>query len=119
MMYGNRYLRPRPQSPTVVRPAAPPAKKPPVPVKTTAKKKAYAGAKRGPKERPEWEAIARRLKTLRNTNKLPDRNAAFHAVKDWLARKGRVMANDTIYKGIDRHCADWWDESVTGSLTGK
>jgi hypothetical protein len=117
---GARTWRSPPPAPKTVhselqRPGTP-QPKPPIQAKataepiTSAKKKAYAGAKRGPKERPEWKAIARRLRTLRRTNKLPDRNAAVHAVKDWLAGKGREMANDTIYKGVDRHCPDWWDE---------
>ena len=100
---------PQPQAPA--KPAAEPIR--------PAKKKAYAGAKRGPKEIKPWTAIARRLQVLRKAGKLPDRNAAFHAVKDWLAKKNKTMANSTIYAGLDRHCAGWWPDSVTGNSTGK
>jgi hypothetical protein len=83
-----------------------PAKTSAKPTGPTTKVKATV-VKRGAKERPEWGAIVPHLKTLLKDGELPNRNAAFHAVKDWLG--ARTMASSTIYAGIDRHCADWWE----------
>jgi len=98
--------KPRPVSEQSQRAPAKPAAEPSPPA---AKVNATA-VKRGAKERPEWVALARRLKTLRERGKLPHRNAAFHAVQDWLvAKKKGPMASSTIYAGLYRHCAGWWD----------
>jgi len=61
------------------------------------------------RERPEWkESLVPLLKELRQAGKLPDRNAAYHAVSDWLTGKGLTMSRSAIYDGLKRHCADWW-----------
>ena len=64
-------------------------------------------AKHGTQERPEWKEIVPHLKALFDAGKLPNPNAAFHAISNWLAAKGTTMAKSTIQNGIKRHC-DWW-----------
>jgi hypothetical protein len=64
-------------------------------------------AKHGTQERSEWKEIVPHLKALFDVGKLPNPNAAFHAISNWLAAKRTSMAKSTIQNGIKRHC-DWW-----------
>lgn len=53
-------------------------------------------AKLGTKERSVWKEIVPHLKALFDAGQLPNPNAAFHAISDWLAAKGITMAKSTI-----------------------
>ena len=61
------------------------------------------------RELPVWrETLVPLLETLRGLKLLPSKNAAFHAVNNWLNNKdlntkGLTMTRSTIYAGLDRH----------------
>jgi hypothetical protein len=67
-------------------------------------------------ESPHWKAIILHLRKLRIEGELSDLNAAYHVVANWRNADKSFLAwsRGVIYRGLQRHGADWDVDPVTG-----